>query len=75
MCKIVKEKITFPFPDLPGTLPPPGVVGELVIHASGTWTFTTVEGHEALSYFVHYTEGHPVVEVEFSGEVPDVSVL
>ena len=71
MCKIVKEKVPFPFQDLPGELPPPGVVGDLVVHVSGTWTFETVEGREALSYFVHYTEGHPVVEVEFSGEVPE----
>ena len=73
MCRIVKEKVEFPFPDLPGTLPAPGVVGELVIHNNGMWTFETVEGREALSYFIHYPAGggDPVVEVEFSGEVPE----
>ena len=73
MCKIVKEGIAFPFPDLSGTLPPDGVMGDLVIHVNGTWTFETIDDREALSYFVHYPEGsgNPVVDVEYYWEVSE----
>jgi hypothetical protein len=70
MCKIAKEFVSFPFPELPGA---PAAEGTITIHRDGGWTFETVEDGLALKYWVVWSaaEGGPlIVTSEVSGEVP-----
>ncbi len=66
----ISEGTEFPFQYLTGELPPVGTVGTLTIHRDGQWTFETIEGLEAIAYFIVYDGGTPVVSWEFLGEIP-----
>lgn len=58
LTKIVQVGVSFPFPHLSGA-PERGMLGSIIIHASGGWDWNTTQGKSLVTYYVVCEGGAP----------------